>query len=240
MTQPDDLNSLVKHMAVAIRNGEPLPKMPSGLTLEEAYDIQKTLVAAIAGDRVAGRKAGMTAQSAQRQFGVTHPLLGTLYAGGRMAPGVSFSSAPGVLLECEIGVVIGTDGEPRTAGPVIEVPRLALTDAADVSGIDLVACSIGADRFIAGEQSPMLDSYDGIRVTLTRNGETLSSAPATEALGGPREAVAWMLNESRARGFPVAAGMLFITGACGGIHPARPGTYRADYGELGSIGFTVT
>ena len=240
MTQIDDMDRLVGAMAAAIRGGGTLPKMPTGLTLDEAYDIQKALVAAVAGDAVAGRKAGMTSPAARQQYGIAHPLLGTLFAAGRMTSGVSFPSAAGVIVECEIGVVIGKDGAPRTAGPVIEVPRLAFADAENLTGTNLVACSIGADRYIAGAQMPLLDSYEDIQVTLVRDGETLSTAPATEALGGPVAAVEWMVSESRSRGFPIAEDMLFITGACGGIHPALPGAYRADYGPLGSIGFRVT
>ena len=234
------MDSLIDEMAAAVRNGSTLPRMPAGLSLEEAYEIQKALVAAVAADAVAGRKAGMTAAAAQQQFGIDHPLLGTLFAAGRMTPGTSFPSLPGVMLECEIGVVIGGDGMPLTAGPVIEVPRMAFADSEDLNGPTLVACSISADRYIEGTQQPLLDSYEDIQVTLTRNGETLSSAPATEALGGPVAALEWMLNESRVRGFPVVENMLFITGACGGIHPALPGSYRADYGAMGSIEFIVT
>ena len=239
MTRIDDMDSLIDAMAVATRDGGTLPKMPDSLTLDEAYEIQKALVAAVAGDAVAGRKAGMTAAAARQQYGIDHPLLGTLFAAGRMAPGASFSSAPGVMLECEIGVVIGKDGAPMTAGPVIEVPRMAFADGEELSGNNFVACSISADRYIEGTQQPLLESYEGIQVTLTRNGEILSSAPATEALGGPVAALEWMLNESRSRGFPVVENMLFITGACGGIHPAFPGSYRADYGAMGSIEFIV-
>ena len=239
MTPIDRMDRLIDAMAAATRAGETLPKMPAGLTFDEAYEIQKALVAAVAGDAVAGRKAGMTALAAREQFGIAHPLLGTLFATGRMSPGVSFPSAPGVMLECEIGVVLGKSGVPKTAGPVIEVPRMAFADSEDMTGVNFVACAISADRYIVGRQLPLLDSYEGIQVTLTRGSETLSSAPATEALGGPVAAVEWMLGESRSRGFPVAENMLFITGACGGIHPALPGSYLADYGELGSIEFTV-
>lgn len=240
MTRIDELDSLVDDMAAATRSGGTLPKLPAGLTLDEAYEIQKALVAAVAGDAIAGRKAGLTAPASRQQFGIDHPLLGTLFAAGRMKPGVSFPSAPGVMLECEIGVVLGRDGAPKTAGPVIEVPRMAFADGEALTGVNFVACSISADRYIAGESLPLLDSYDDIQVTLTRDGETLSSAPATDALGGPIPALQWMLSESRSRGIPVADNMLFITGACGGIYPALPGSYRADYGALGSIEFTVT
>ena len=234
------MEDLAARIAAAIRNGETLPKMPAKLGIDEAYALQKAVASAVSGGLVAGLKAGLTAAAAQAQFGVTHPLIGSLYEQGRMAPGVSFASAPGVMLECEIGVVIDERGAPKTAGPVIEVPRMAFADATDASGFNLLACNIAADRYIVGPQQPMLDSYAGIDVQLTRDGETVSAAAANEALGGPGPAVEWMLGESRLRGLPVADGLLLITGAIGGIHPATPGSYRADYGVLGSIEFTVT
>ena len=234
------MDDLIRDMAAAIQARETLPKMPPDLGLDEAYEMQKAVVAAASGGKLAGRKAGMTAPAAQQQLGISHPLLGSLYERGRMAPGVSFAGAPGIFLECEIGVVVDERGSPRTAGPVIEVPYMAFANAGDLTGNNLVACSIAADRFIVGRQLPLLDSYADIEVTLLRDGEVVCSAPATEPLGGPRQALDWMLRESRLRDFPVVDDMLFITGACGGLNPAKPGSYRADYGALGSIEFTVT
>ena len=227
-------------MAAAIRAGEPLPKMPAELDLNAAYDLQKQVVAAVAGSAIAGLKAGMTAAAGQQAFGLTHPLIGSLYVHGRCAPGITFESGPGVSLECEIGIVVDGDGAPKSAGPVIEVPRMAFADAEDRTGANLTACNIAADRYIVGEQQPLRDVYGDITITLTRDGEQVTAAPATDALGGPQAALAWMLNEARTRGLAIEDGMLLITGACGGLHPAQPGHYVADYGSLGSIEFTVT
>ena len=214
--------------------------MPAGLDLAAAYDLQKQVVAAVAGSAIAGLKAGMTAAAGQQAFGLTHPLIGSLYVHGRCAPGITFESGPGVSLECEIGIVVDGDGAPKSAGPVIEVPRMAFADAEDRTGANLTACNIAADRYIVGEQQPLRDVYGDITITLTRDGEQVTAAPATDALGGPQAALAWMLNEARTRGLAIEDGMLLITGACGGIHPAQPGHYVADYGSLGSIEFTVT
>lgn len=234
------MGEIVDGMAAAIRDGGTLPKMPTGLSLEDAYALQKRVVAAVAGGAVAGLKAGMTAAAGQQAFGLTHPLIGSLYESGRLAPGVSFSSAPGVSLECEIGIVVDGDGAPKSAGPVIEVPRMAFADEADRNGPNLIGCNIAADRYIVGEQQPLRDSYGDVQITLTRDGEEVCSAPASDALGGPQAALAWMLNEARERGLEIEDGMLLITGACGGIHPAEPGHYVADYGDFGRIEFTVT
>lgn len=227
-------------MAAAILAGEPLPKMPSGITLDEAYALQKHVVAAVSQGAVAGLKAGMTAAAGQQAFGLTHPLIGSLYESGRLAPGATFASAPGVSLECEIGLVVDENGAPKSAGPVIEVPRMAFSNAEDRTGANLTACNIAAYRYIVGEQQPLRDSYGDIRITLTRDSDEVCSAPASDAFGGPQAALAWMLDEARKRGLEVADGMLLITGAVGGIHPAEPGHYVADYGDFGRIEFTVT
>ena len=235
-----NMDNLAQDMAAAIRAGEALPKMPAGLGLDDAYALQKQVVAEVSGGAVAGLKAGMTAAAGQQAFGLTHPLIGSLYDAGRLAPGATFASAPGVSLECEIGVVVDADGAPKTAGPVIEVPRMAFADEEDRNGANLTACNIAADRYIVGEQQPLRDSYGDVRIRLTRDGEEVCAAPASDALGGPQAALAWMLGEARARGLAVTDGMLLITGACGGIHPAQPGHYVADYGDLGRVEFTVT
>ena len=48
-----------------------------------------------------------------------------------------------------------------------------------------------------------------------------------------------MLAEAKRRGLPLADDMLLMTGTCGGVTPAEPGHYVADYGDLGSVAFTV-
>ena len=234
------MNQLVNDLATAARSRSSLPKMPDALTIEQAYEVQRELVSVLADGPVRGLKAGMTAKAGQEAFGLTHPLIGSLYTWGELAPGVSFEFEAGVNLECEIGIVIDGAGKPKSAGPVIEVPRMAWSVPEDAKGANLTACNIAADRYIVGDQQPVRDSYEGLRVRLTRDGSEVLDAPLTDALGGPHLALDWMLAEAEKRGLAFADDMLLITGACGGIHPAERGSYIADYGELGSIRFTVT
>ena len=234
------MSELVQSLARAIRERTTFPPLPENLTLEDAYAMQAKLVQAVSGGDIAGYKAGLTAPAGQAQFGIDHPLIGVLYNSGRMQSGATFSSGPGVMLECEIGVVIDADGNARTAGPVIEVPRAAWDSQADATGINMAASNIAAYRFITGEQGPLRDDYDDLGVTLTRDGETVTQAPLNEALGGPLPALQWMTSLARELGRPLRDGMLMITGAVGGIQPAQPGEYVADYGVLGKITFTVT
>ena len=81
------MDELVDAMAKAIKAREALPRMPDHLDLEQAYGVQKALVDKVAGREIAGLKAGMTAAAGQKQFGLTHPLIGSLYESGRLSPG---------------------------------------------------------------------------------------------------------------------------------------------------------
>ena len=234
------MKELVTEMAAAVKSRSALPRMPSDLDLNAAYVIQKQLVEQVAEGDVSGLKAGMTAAAGQKAFGLPHPLIGSLYGFGRLEPGVAFASGTGVSLECEIGVIIDSKGNPKSAGPVIEVPRMAWGHPDDAIGTNLTACNIAADRYIVGVQQNFRESYDDVEIRLTRDGDVVCEAPATDALGGPRAALDWMLKEATVRGLELHDDMLLITGACGGIHPAEPGHYIADYGSLGSIEFTVT
>lgn len=234
------MQQLIKDIAATIKAGTALPKMPSNLGIEQAYALQKAVVQEVCRGALAGIKAGMTAPAMQNQFGLSSAIVACLYESGRLARGATIESAPGILIECELGLVVDAAGTPKSCGPVIELPRLNFAHSEDQTGANLIACNIAADRFIVGEQLPMRNSYEAIQVRLQCDGEVLSSAPATDAMGGPYEALAWMLDESRKWGLPLEDDMLCITGACGGAHPAKPGHYLVDYGELGSIEFRIT
>ena len=230
---------LVSELAHAIRNRSTLPAMPAELSLDEAYAIQKQVVEALADGAVAGWKAGMTAPAGQAAFGLTHPLIGSLYRWGRLENGAAIDAITGVKLECEIGIMIDGSGNPQSAGPVIEVPRMEWHSPNDAKGSNLTATNIAAYRYIVGEQSPIRDDYAELSVTLTRDGETVCEAPLSDALGGPIQALQWMLNEAQVRDMTPQDGMLLITGACGGIQDGLPGNYVAAYGPLGTMEFSL-
>lgn len=234
------MNPSISSLASAIRDRTTLPRFTDELSIEDAYTMQKQLVAEVSNGPVAGLKAGVTAEAAQQVFGINEPLIGSLYAWGRLVSGTTMSFVPGLKLECEMGVVVDEDGNPTSAGPVIEVPRMAWGDPSDAKGTNLAACNIAAESYIVGEFGELRDSYDDLGVTLTRDGELVCEASLTEALGGPQPAVEWMNSEAARRGIETRAGMLYITGACGGIQDAEKGSYVADYGPLGTIAFTVS
>ena len=223
----------------AIRTRSAFPAMPAELTLEEGYAVQKQVVDEVGEGSLAGWKAGMTAPAGQAAFGLKHPLIGYLYESGRLDNGAKLEDVNGLKLECEIGITIDADGNATSAGPVIEVPRMEWNSSADAKGSNLTATNIASYQFIVGEQQAIRDDYEELSVTLTRDGELVCEASLTDALGGPHQALAWMLEEAKVRSMTPTDGLLLITGACGGIQDAEPGNYVADYGVLGKIEFSV-
>lgn len=234
------MDELITQIISAVQTRSTLPKFPESLTVAEAYAIQHQVVASLGGESVIGLKAGLTSVASQQSFGISHPILGRLFESGRLFSETTLQFTAGRFLECEIGICVDASGVPSSVCPVIELPRLAFALPTDASGPNLIACNVAADRYIQGDCVESLTSFADRSVELKRDGKTMFHANLTEPLGGPFESLAWMVRESQSRGFSVPDEALMLTGACGGIHPAVPGSYVADYGCLGNIEFEIT
>ncbi len=234
------MDELIEQIADALQTRSTLPEFPESLTIAEAYEIQHRVVANIEGDAIIGLKAGLTSASSQESFGVPHPILGRVFASGRLFSGTTLPTIPGRFLECEIGICLDESSSPVSVCPVIELPRIAFRLSTNTTGPNLIACNVAADRYVLGDCVDSLTSFVDSSVELKRDGKTLYQAKLTEPLGGPWESLAWILNESQTREISIPHEALVLTGACGGIHPATPGSYVADYGSLGSVEFEIT
>lgn len=234
------MDELIAQIVSALRTRSTLPEFPKSLTVEEAYEIQHRVAANLGGDSVIGLKAGLTSAASQQSIGFPHPILGRLFESGRMISGTTLQTIAGRFLECEIGICVDTSGRPRSVCPVIELPRFAFAIPTDANGSNLIACNVAADRYIQGDCVECPTAFADHSVELKRDGKTLYHANLTEPLGGPFESFTWMVNEAQSRRFSIPDEALMLTGACGGIHPAVPGSYVADYGSLGSVEFEIT
>lgn len=231
--------NLSSQIANAIRTRSLLPRFPNSLSVADAYEIQHQVTTNLGVDSIVGIKAGLTSKGSQESFGIAHPVLGRIFDSGRIFPRSSFETTSGGFLECEIGVCIDALGNPISVCPVIELPRFAFKVPSDALGSNLIACNVAADRYVIGDCLEIPKSFVAQSVTLCRDGEKLYSANLNEPLGGPMNSFAWMLAEANVREISIPSEALMLTGACGGIHPALPGNYVADYGSLGNIEFQI-
>lgn len=231
----------VDTIAQAIEQQQAIPPMPTDLTLAQAYRLQQQITSQLSKQTgIAGIKAGLTAGPVQQYFGIDDAVIGSLYEKGRLSPGCHIESAPGLMLECEIGVIIGRDQQPVSLVPVIEVVFLKYAKPSDLNAVNIVAANVGADRFICGKPLPWNPNCGSTDLLLTKDGETVCQASTGDSLGGPAKGSAWMIQQAHNRHFDVKEGMLLILGTCGPAIPADKGEYLASYGELGNIAFTVS
>lgn len=224
-------------VAHAVREGHDFPAFPAGLSVDDGEAIQVEIAAHLGG--AGGLKAGIGDAQVQRALGLDGPLLGYLYADRRLADGACIRADEAIRLECELGVRLDASGHIDALVPIVEIVRPRFANPADMSGPNLAACNVCADRYIAGSpiSSALPPSGD---VVLRRNGEQQLRERLASSLGGPRTAVDWMLEQAQRRSIQLWDDMLFITGTIGGAIPAAPGNYEVDFDGLGTLTFSVS
>lgn len=230
-------------LSEAIRNHQPLPAFPQGLTLEQAYQLLPEVAAGVCDVAPRGIKAGLTNPDIQAFLGLDHALLGHLYDWGEHSGDTPLALRAGSQLECEVAIVLDADGRPKAIAPAIEIVYLNFAVPEDMNAANLVVSSLGADRYMLGRQLPW-DSVDmaalaASTICAVHNGETILETSAMDSLGGPVDALAWCVGEARKRALRIEEDTLLLCGTCGSGLPMAEGEYRVDYGPLGTLEFTV-
>jgi 2-keto-4-pentenoate hydratase len=235
----DDVEALAAAIRDAVALGRPVPDVPDDLAEAAAYRVQATWVNALYSGPAAGYKAGLTSPGAQQRFGVHTPVMGVLPSIARLASGTEVEAGAGLVVEVEIGVLVGTDREPAALVPAVELPRLRFAAPDGLALADVIAANVSADRFVVGSARLVDPDVRGIRVTLERDGTVVNEGIAADALGDPLASYRWVVGRAADIGYPLEEGMIVLTGALGRIADGLPGNYVARYGDLGEVRFTI-
>lgn len=231
-------------LAEKIIDHQPLPGFPDGLTLDEGYELLPSVAQRVCKQRVRGIKAGMTNTDLQSLFGLEHALLGYLYDRGELTPGARIPTLEGSQIECELAIILDAEGRPKSVGPAIEFVYVSFSKPEDMTAANLVVSSLGADRFLIGDQVPWsevdFDSVASSPLVAQLNGSTVLETSPMDSLGGPLQALDWCVAEARNRNLDFEDGAVLLCGTCGGGLPMLAGSYSVDYGALGSIAFEIT
>lgn len=216
--------------------GQPVAPLSEtdGLTREDAYGVQRAWNAArvAGGERVVGRKIGLTSAAIRAQANVDEPDYGSLWAsrqyvatGGRAeAPAATFIQPR---VEGELAFLLGADlGEGATAQQV-----LATTEAIAVSVeiidsrildwrltiADTIADNASYGGFVLGPWSRLLRHTDlgTLGMVLHKNGQVAATGVGAESFGHPARAVAWLARKLASFGEHLPAGSIVLSGALG-------------------------
>lgn len=212
-----------------------------------AVQLQLTQERRASGERVVGRKIGLTSPAVQAQLGVDRPDFGVLFDDMEVADG---EAAPMNRLiqpkmEAEIAFTLGADldGEvsPATVRAAVDhaVVALEIVDSRianwDISFADTVADNASSGLFVLGSRRLRLDEFEprDTAVSLAVNGLVVSTGTGAACLGDPLAALAWLAETSRDLGEPLKTGQIVLSGALGPMVPVRAGTnVRADLTSL--------
>lgn len=231
---------------------EPLTLTDPSLTVDDAYAVQLCNVTRLTekGQRISGKKIGLTSPGIQKQLGINEPDYGHLFENMDCPDGRIETDA--LLLpkiEAEIAFILKRDltGENVTAEDVknaadcvaasFEIVDSRIKDWR-INLADTVADNASSGRYVLGNKRLPLDATDLSRVTmqLYKNGQLVEEGRGDAVLGDPCISVAWLANKLHRYGVVLKKGEVILSGAFTAAAPAAKGdVFEARFSDFGNI-----
>jgi len=231
---------------------DPLTNRYPELSVETAYQIQQRMIErrVAAGERIIGKKIGVTSRAVMNMLGVYRPDFGYMLDGMICNEGqeIAMNTLIQPKAEGEIAFILKRDlmGPGVTNAEVLAatecvMPCFEIVDSRirdwKIKIGDTVADNASCGVFVLGDQAvaPAKIDLSLCGMVLERNGEIIATGAGAAALGSPVNAVAWLANTMGALGIPLKAGEVILSGALAAMFPARAGdNFRVSIGGLGS------
>ncbi len=240
MSLREDLSAELYAALRERRTVAPLIERHPDLTVDDAYAISLGFLARrqADGERVVGKKIGVTSKAVQDMLGVHQPDFGFLT--DWMEVGAEIDIEAKALIapraEAEIAFVLkhSLNGPGVTAADVMAAtdyiaPCFEIVDSRirdwKIGIIDTVADNASCGVFVLGEgrADPRAHDLPALHVTVTKNGAPLSEGYGRAVQGDPAQAVAWLANTLGAYGVTLDAGDVILSGSLVPLEPAVKG-----------------
>lgn len=218
----------------------PLITHAPALSVDDAYAISLDFLArrVAEGERVVGKKIGVTSKVVQDMLGVDQPDFGFLTDWMHVHGDIDFDAKKLIQprAEAEIAFILrdSLTGPGVTADDVIAAteaiaPCFEIVDSRiddwNISIADTVADNASCGVFVVGEARANPRDHDlaALKVTVTKNGEPLSEGLGSAVQGSPAQAVAWLANTLGQHGVTLDAGDIILSGSLVPLEPAVAG-----------------
>ena len=238
------INALGDELYNALRSQQsiaPLTEREPDISIDDAYYISLRMLNRRLedGEKVVGKKIGVTSKVVQEMLGVHQPDFGFLtdamtFANGAEVPVAGHLISPRA--EAEIGFRLKKDLQ----GPgVTEADVLAATDAVmpcfeivdsridnwNIAIQDTVADNASCGVYVLSEQEADPNGLDlpALKIRVWKNGEVLSEGLGSAVQGNPLTAVAWLANTLGRFGIPFKAGEVILSGSLVPLEPVQAG-----------------
>lgn len=227
----------------ALQNSEtiaPLVQSNADLSINDAYAISLEFLEHRLknGEKVIGKKIGVTSKAVQDMLGVFQPDFGFLTDVMHIDGDINIKDT-GLIqprAEAEIAFILkdSLHGPRVSAQDVMAatqyiVPSLEIVDSRiddwNISIIDTVADNASCGVFILGNARANPNDHDlpALKVSVTKNGQPLSEGLGSSVQGNPAEAVAWLANTLGQYGVSLDAGDIILSGSLVPLEPAVKG-----------------
>jgi 2-keto-4-pentenoate hydratase len=250
MTTEQTVEALWAHQ----QRGDVFPAEWRGkLDMDEAYRVQLGILERKLGrgERQAGWKVGLTADSMREMFGGKEPVFGYLLESGSIASGHAFRFAElrSPMVENEILVTLSADlsgpdatpeGASRAIGTIAPAFEIVEMRGADMR-VDLplaLTDNVAQRAFVHGAASPFSDKLDfgDVRATVRINGEVKATPLGREAIDNQLRTVAWLANALHRYGRRLQAGQRIMTGSFTKPLPVSPGdSFETEFSGIGAV-----
>jgi 2-oxopent-4-enoate/cis-2-oxohex-4-enoate hydratase len=248
----EQLGTELYQALVDAKTVRPLTERHPDITIEDAYQIQKQLMKLRldAGERVIGKKIGVTSKAVMNMLGVYQPDFGYLTDGMVYNEGqaIPMSRLIQPKAEGEIAFVL----KKTLKGPGISsADVLAATEGVmacfeivdsrihdwKIKIQDTVADNASCGVFVLGDRlvDPRDVDLNTCGMVLEKNGDIVATGAGAAALGAPANAVAWLANTLGRLGIALEAGEVVMSGSLAIMVPVAAGdNLRVTIGGIGS------
>lgn len=218
----------------------PLIGTEPSLTIDDAYAISLDFLARRLeqGERVVGKKIGVTSKAVQDMLGVHQPDFGFLTDWMHVDGDIAFDAKKLIQprAEAEIAFILrdsltgpGVTAEHVIAATAAIAPCFEVVDSRiddwKIGIVDTVSDNASCGVFVVGDARADPRDHDlaALKVTVTKNGKPLSEGIGAAVQGSPAQAVAWLANTLGQYGVTLDAGDIILSGSLVPLEPAVAG-----------------
>ncbi|MCB0661301.1 MAG: fumarylacetoacetate hydrolase family protein [Saprospiraceae bacterium] len=256
MSDPKKIETAAVRLRKAEETGKtckPIRDLIGETDIAAAYAIQQqnTRYRLERGDRLVGRKIGLTSFAVQKQLGVDQPDFGALFKSREVQNGghIAVTEMMQPRVETEIAFVLANDLEYENLTTIdildsidyalasIEIVGSRIKDW-DIRITDTIADNASASHFVLGHRPTPLSFFDVVNCAMEMevNGIVVSKGTGGACMGSPVNACLWLAKTMAANGTPLKAGDIILTGALGPVHPVKAGDFvKASIEGLGTV-----
>lgn len=228
------------HALVSRTPVDPLTDRESGITIEDAYQIQLRMIQRRldAGETIVGKKIGVTSKVVMDMLKVNQPDF------GQMTSGMVFNEGAAIRIdtliapraEAEVALMLKRDlqGPGVTAADVLRatdcvMPCFEIVDSRikdwKIKIQDTVADNASCGVLTIGglRKDPRKLDLALAGMVLEKNGELISTSTGAAVQGSPVNAVAWLANTLGRLGISLKAGEVILSGSQSPLVPVKAG-----------------